>query len=213
MHENSRRLFETHVLPFVAPGAHVLELAPDGTPSTLRRCAHAIESLTWETAELAPTLVEGVSVHTGVRTFDYSMATPYEIPVEPGRYDLVLAANVLEHVPAPWRWIRELARVCRPGGRVALVTPISWGYHPAPLDCWRAYPDGLRALAEEGGLVAEIALFGSTDRRPRHSYPGEFGNWRRYVPQRMAVRRLLGAVGWPLPVAVDSVLVAVKPGP
>ena len=38
-----------------------------------------------------------------------------------GEYDLVLAIEVLEHVPEPERALREIARVCR--GQVVLSVP------------------------------------------------------------------------------------------
>jgi hypothetical protein len=28
-----------------------------------------------------------------------------------------------------------------------------WPFHEYPIDCWRAYPDGMTALYEEGGTV------------------------------------------------------------
>ena len=38
------------------------------------------------------------------------------------------------------------------------IAPVSWPYHEDPVDCWRIYPDGLRALYDEVGLRTELAL-------------------------------------------------------
>jgi ubiquinone/menaquinone biosynthesis C-methylase UbiE len=60
--------------------------------------------------------------------------------------------GVLEHVRKPWIWIEELARVCKPRGLVITINPVSWPCRETPVDCWRAYPEGIRALYEEGNL-------------------------------------------------------------
>ena len=44
------------------------------------------------------------------------------------------------------------------------ITPLNWGYHPEPVDCWRAYPEGLRAVYEDAGLRVETALCESTEK-------------------------------------------------
>ncbi|NIP82962.1 MAG: hypothetical protein GWM90_28535 [Gemmatimonadetes bacterium] len=75
----------------------------------------------------------------------------------------MLASSVLEHVPRIWVWIHELARICRPGGHVVIINPVSWHYHEAPVDCWRMYPAGARALFEEAGLELRLSEFGCVD--------------------------------------------------
>jgi len=70
----------------------------------------------------------------------------YAIPVDSESFEIVVSANVIEHVEELWRWVPALARVCRRGGKVITINPISWGFHEAPVDCWRIYPDGMKAL-------------------------------------------------------------------
>lgn len=48
------------------------------------------------------------------------LARGEELPLAADRFDVTLAVTVLLHVPDPLRVVREMARVTRPGGRVAL---------------------------------------------------------------------------------------------
>ena len=61
-------------------------------------------------------------------------------------YDLVISGQCLEHVELPHLLVCEMARMCRPGGRVIVTAPWQWHYHPHPLDCWRILPHGMAAL-------------------------------------------------------------------
>ncbi len=45
------------------------------------------------------------------------------LPLDDGTYDLVVSMDVIEHVPDPMPWVREVARVIKPGGRLFLTTP------------------------------------------------------------------------------------------
>lgn len=45
------------------------------------------------------------------------------LPYEDDRFDLVVSMDVVEHVPDPLPWLREVVRVLRPGGALFLTTP------------------------------------------------------------------------------------------
>lgn len=45
------------------------------------------------------------------------------IPLPTGEFDLVISCECMEHVPQYQRMMAELARICRPGGRLLLTTP------------------------------------------------------------------------------------------
>jgi SAM-dependent methyltransferase len=84
---------------------------------------------------------------------DQVLSSDYDWPEVPSAsFDVVVSSQTLEHVPKPWRWLPELARIVRPGGFVYVCTPNTLCYHAYPVDCWRAWPDGLSALAEDAGL-------------------------------------------------------------
>jgi SAM-dependent methyltransferase len=52
------------------------------------------------------------------------MADALRLPLPTGRLDAVFAAGLVPHLAEPLAGLAELARVCRPGGRLALFHPI-----------------------------------------------------------------------------------------
>ena len=140
MHQNSKLLFEKYALPYFRPDARVLEIGPDQLPSSYQGLAGA-PTMQWDTLDLAER--PGVTLQA---------SSDYAFPVADDSYDVVVSGQVIEHVKKTWLWIRELSRVCKPGGYVITVNPVNWAHHNAPVDCWRIYPEGMRALYEEGEL-------------------------------------------------------------
>ncbi len=73
------------------------------------------------------------------------------LPFADGEFDRIVAAEILEHVPADIQAIDELVRVLRPGGTIALTVPrwlpevICWklsdDYHNTPGGHIRIYSD------------------------------------------------------------------------
>jgi SAM-dependent methyltransferase len=99
-------------------------------------------------------------------------------------FDVVVSGQALEHIEFFWLTMLEIARIARPGGLVCLIAP-SGGYeHRYPVDCWRFYPDGMRALARYAGLEVVEA----------------YAQWNREEHPEMD------------PIWQDCVLVARKPG-
>lgn len=198
MHGNSKILFHTYARDFFRKDSLVLEIGPDAFPSSYRRLI-LNETARWDTLDIYenPKLT-------------YSNSEENRFPIPDNQYDVVLAANVIEHVKKPWVWLKEVGRVCKPGGRIVLVTPVSWPYHPAPVDCYRIYPDGMKALLEDAGLKVVQCLFESRE------LPG----YRRYTPgaspecQSKILRlffKLSGPLGFPVERAYDTIALAAKP--
>jgi SAM-dependent methyltransferase len=150
MHENSRLIFNAYARQHFGPGQRVLEIGPDGFPSTYQKQVGDLPNLVWDTLDLIPS-----------DKLTYPNSDPYHFPVADKFYDVVLAGQVIEHVPKVWIWVHELERVCRPGGTVVIIGPVSWPYHEAPVDCWRIYPEGMRALLEDTDLQIEKCTFRS----------------------------------------------------
>lgn len=194
MHRNAKLLFLEYVRPLLTGGLKVLEVGPDQHPSTLCRLA-ADPSLTWETVEPFPRFPV-THVSTGEYTF----------PLESGAYDVVISSSVLEHVKKPWVWLAELARVCKVGGRVVTISPVNWPYHPFPVDCWRMYPEGARALYESAGLELELS---AREWREWRDARVLFDRDSPFKQLKGLVRRLLA---WNAPFirAVDLVSIGIK---
>jgi SAM-dependent methyltransferase len=74
--------------------------------------------------------------------------------------DVVISGQALEHIERFWLTVREIDRVLKPGGLVCLVAPSRGPEHRFPVDCWRFYPDGFRALA---GVAGWCVLEAGTD--------------------------------------------------
>jgi SAM-dependent methyltransferase len=150
MHENSMRIFMKYARPRFACGMRVLEVGPL-IPSNFQE-AVGDPSIRWETIDiyLSPKLT-------------YTMSNPYKFPVPDETFDLVFSANVIEHVRLPWKWVPEVVRVCKKGGLMITINPVNWGFHEYPVDCWRLYPEGLKALYAESGLETQVAKFESLE--------------------------------------------------
>jgi SAM-dependent methyltransferase len=88
-------------------------------------------------------------------TYECDLAS---IPVEDGRFDLVLSTQTLEHLPDPLSVLREFERVVKPGGEVWLSAPLFFEEHGMPYDFYRFTRYGFEHLATEAGFVVrEVA--------------------------------------------------------
>lgn len=77
---------------------------------------------------------------------DLVMKKPYRIPLKSNSVDVVMTNQVFEHIPFPWASFLEMSRVVKPNGFIFVVAPSRGGRHGIT-DCWRYYPDSMRALA------------------------------------------------------------------
>ncbi|MDA8239464.1 MAG: glycosyltransferase [Nitrospiraceae bacterium] len=74
------------------------------------------------------------------------------VEMEDESYDVIISGQEFEHMEFPWLAIREMTRVLKKNGLICIVAPSRGPEHRHPVDCWRYYPDGLRALAKWAGL-------------------------------------------------------------
>jgi len=199
MHENSILLFRQYALPCFTAGMKVLEIGPDAFPSTYQKMVSA-PGLVWETLDIydSPALT-------------HPKSDVLHFPVAAGTYDVVLSGQVIEHVAHIWRWMAELARVTKPGGLVITINPVSWPYHEAPIDCWRIYPAGMKALSEDAGLVVEKSFWGSLEAPHvrRHIFPGRSLQDQPKIHKYFS--HLLNRLGGRVEKSFDNITVARKP--
>jgi SAM-dependent methyltransferase len=94
----------------------------------------------------------GVDMAAGPNV-DIVLQNPYDWRELPSRSaDVVVSGQAFEHIEFFWISALEIARVLRPGGICCLIVPSAGPEHRYPVDCWRFYPDGLRAVARFAGL-------------------------------------------------------------
>lgn len=77
---------------------------------------------------------------------DLVQTEDYRLPLPSASVDLLVSGQALEHVEYFWLLALEFARVVKPGGLLFLIAPSRGPEHRYPVDCWRFYPDGFRAL-------------------------------------------------------------------
>lgn len=77
----------------------------------------------------------------GLPGAEFRQGSVLALPFGAGEFDLVTATNVVFLLPDPVAGLREMARVCRPGGRVAMLNPAA-----------RLSEATARAYAAEAGL-------------------------------------------------------------
>ena len=146
--------------------------------------------------------IVGVDVVDG-KNVDVVMKKPYRLPLRSNSVDVVVSGQVFEHVPFFWASLLEIARVLRQHGHFLMTAP-SRGHVHSSVDCWRYYPDGLRAMAAYARLELLEAYtdFPPVRRGARHDYKaietpqhywgdtvGVFRKPARYPGRRMALVR------------------------
>jgi SAM-dependent methyltransferase len=101
----------------------------------------------------------GVDVYPGERV---DVIGPAEaLPFEDASFDVVVATQMLEHVPDPPRVLSEAHRVLRPGGVLLLSTHGTTVYHPNPSDFWRWTQEGLPKLLHDNGGWSHLHIEGA----------------------------------------------------
>lgn len=145
MHLNSELLFRKYALKhFDNEVNKVLEIGPTGYPSYYSKIVQQKE-INWYTLDISDDCISGGEQHE----FHITSNKEFEYPIANDQFDIVLSGQVMEHVTKIWLWIKELERITKPGGKIIIISPVSWPYHKAPSDCWRIYPDGMKALVED----------------------------------------------------------------
>lgn len=108
--------------------------------------------------------IPGVHAYTGVDirqgpNVDQIVSVDGDWSEQVGQFDIVISGQCLEHVAAPWEWIKQVKSLSKPGGLIILIAPWRHEYHPYPIDAWRVFPEGMRALLESVELkVKEVGF-------------------------------------------------------
>lgn len=137
----------------------------------------------------------GVDLSPGPNV-DIVLTAPYAWrEIRSASVDVLVSGQVLEHVEFFWITMLEVSRVLKPGGVACLIAPSGGPEHRYPVDCWRFYPDGMRALARFARLdVIEVRTqweaFGDPGSDPWHDTVLVLRKPRRRLLKGLAVRLL-----------------------
>lgn len=104
-------------------------------------------------ADLTPAMLVAASQAGRGREGALLLADVTALPLRAETLDAVFAAGLIAHLPEPGENLRELARVVRPGGTLALFHPIGRAALAARQGR-QLTPDDLRAEANLGPLLA-----------------------------------------------------------
>ena len=89
----------------------------------------------------------GVDLSAGPNV-DVVLRDPYDWrELSAASEDVVISGQTFEHTEFFWETMLQIARVLKTHGLCCILAPSSGPEHRYPLDCWRVYPDGLRAAA------------------------------------------------------------------
>jgi SAM-dependent methyltransferase len=92
--------------------------------------------------------------------------------------DVLISGQTFEHTEFFWETSLEIARVLKPGGLCCLIAPAAGPEHRFPLDCWRIFADGFRAIARFAGLEV---LFARTQWEELPDYDSESNKWHESI--------------------------------
>jgi SAM-dependent methyltransferase len=145
MHLNNELIFLKYAKPYFKSGMKILEIGPQGNPTAYQKLVND-PGVDWHSLDI----IEGYAGEDNSK-FIFTK-DPYNYPVADNTYDIVFSGGVMCNVGEIWTWMQELKRIVKPGGHIITITPISWPYANAPVDCWRIYPDGFKALNSFLGL-------------------------------------------------------------
>lgn len=143
-----------YLLPHLKPGMSLLDVGcgPGTITADLAELVAPGRVTAVEVTAGALALARAEAERRGVRNIEFVVADVHDLDFADGGFDVVHAHQVLQHVGDPVRALRELRRVCAPGGVVAARDSdyAAFAWHPElpELDEWLAL---YQQLARENG--------------------------------------------------------------
>jgi 2-polyprenyl-3-methyl-5-hydroxy-6-metoxy-1,4-benzoquinol methylase len=144
------------------PGARILEIG-----SGLGYMTYALLKGGYDVVgiDISKTAVENASVRYGPHFQEADLA---EWSVQKaGEFDMVIMAELIEHIPEPLMFLRMATKLLRPGGRLVVTTPnksyypkwMLWESDTPPVHLWWFSETSMKLFAKELGLTIEFVDF------------------------------------------------------
>lgn len=132
----------------IAPGMKVLEVGPGNGTYTVATARHVGGAGRVVAIDIEPRMVERVRRRVeeeGVENVEARVASVYALPFSEGSFDAAYMIAVIGEIPQPGRAVREIHRVLKPGGTLALSELLmDPDYSPAGTLVRLALPEGFR---------------------------------------------------------------------
>jgi SAM-dependent methyltransferase len=135
----------------VGPGVRVLDVAAGSGNISLPAAA---AGATVASTDLTPELLQRSQARAAARglTLDYREANAHALPFGDGDFDVVMSAIGVQFAPNHQRAADELVRVCRPGGRIGVISWTAEGFFGRMLATIRPYRPSLSPAVPPAAL-------------------------------------------------------------
>lgn len=126
-HADERTPWYDLVLDYLIPvqGKRILEVAcgRGGFAGLLASRGAIMYGADFSAAALQVAAGRAASIDSGLVRIAFTQADAQQLPFASESFDLVISCETIEHLPDPQSALREMARVCQPGGLLYLTTP------------------------------------------------------------------------------------------
>lgn len=132
-----------YLLPELCPGLDVLDVGcgPGTITADLAALVAPGRVTGVDAAEDVLEKARAAAAERGLENVEFAVADVHDLDFPDDSFDIVHAHQVLQHVGDPVRALREMRRVCRPGGVVAArdsdYGAFAWYPEPAALASWQ----------------------------------------------------------------------------
>ncbi|MFI6317946.1 class I SAM-dependent methyltransferase [Nonomuraea sp. NPDC050556] len=153
-----------YLLPHLTPGMTVLDVGAGPGTITADLAGRVARVTASEVTADALALARAEIAGRGLDNVDFAVADVHALHFPDDSFDVVHAHQVLQHVGDPVQALREMRRVCRPGGFVAVrdsdYAAFTWYPELPELDSWLAlYQKVARANGGEPDAGRRLLLW------------------------------------------------------
>jgi len=143
-------------------------------------------------------IYHGIDMVKG-KNVDIFLDNPYDWSnIEANSYDVVISGQAFEHIEYFWITILQVNRVLKKDGLACIIAPADGHEHRYPVDCWRYYPDGMKALAK----WAKMEVIEAETQWESQNYTDDSDQWKdsllvcMKVAETQGLNLFLNNVNW-----------------